>query len=558
MSRRGHARVSSPGTSDVKGRGPAQGSAARPAPGLNKPALDAAAVVLLAQSAEDVFNRCVALALQVTRGTTALIMLLRPDEDLLEVVAAAGGRAEVALGRTLRRGEALGWRVVTSGQPLLIEQAHTCADAHFLAGRPHPGMYLGVPLLDPDGRVLGVLSTDTTDSPEQLGEGDARALLLLGQAAGVASSRLEAVERAQRSAWQFERLATLSHELEALSQPEEIARLGLRTLIELSGLSSGAVFEVDSQGLARLTVAEGVPLTDRSAAERLRAPHAPQGLVAEVVRRGRSLAVPDYTRWRGAEQPATAVRSAAATALRLRGEVVGVIGLAHLFAPRPVPPNLVTLLEMVAARIGQALERAAGLEHLRHTREAALRAVGRVLEGRDGETFGHTDRVTALALRLGGALGLDEQQLQHLRWGAYLHDIGKVAVSDDVLRKPGPLDAQERALMQRHVVVGDDMLRDEAFAPREVRRVVRHHHERWDGAGYPDGLAGEAIPLLARIFSVVDVYDALLSERPYKRAWSPAEALAELRRCAGHQFDPSIVAAFETVMRNPSPGAGPP
>jgi putative nucleotidyltransferase with HDIG domain len=209
-----------------------------------------------------------------------------------------------------------------------------------------------------------------------------------------------------------------------------------------------------------------------------------------------------------------------------------------------IPAELLTLLDAVAARIEHALERAAGLEHLRQTREAALRAMGRVIEGRDGETFGHTDRVTILAVRLGEALGLDAASIQHLRWGAYLHDIGKVTVPDAILLKPGPLTPDERQLMQQHAVTGDDLLRDESFVPREVRAVVRSHHERWDGTGYPDGQRDTQIPLLARIFSVADVYDALVSERPYKRAWPHDAAVAELRRSAGTQFDPGIVEAF--------------
>ena len=206
------------------------------------------------------------------------------------------------------------------------------------------------------------------------------------------------------------------------------------------------------------------------------------------------------------------------------------------------------MLELVAARIDRAVERGAGIDRLRRMREAALRALGRVLEVRDDETFGHTDRVTALAVRLGTARGLGQEDLEVLRWGAYLHDIGKVAVPDDVLRKPGQFTPEERRVMQKHVVVGDEMLRDEDFLPNGVREVVRHHHERWDGGGYPDGLSGGAIPLLARLFSVVDVYDALISERPYKPAWSHEVALAELNRCAGSQFDPQVVQAFLALV----------
>ena len=149
------------------------------------------------------------------------------------------------------------------------------------------------------------------------------------------------------------------------------------------------------------------------------------------------------------------------------------------------------MLEAFGLRIERALERSWLLGSLRETREQALRVVGLTLEHRDYETKGHTDRVAALAVRLGEA-----------------------------------------------------MLRQLDFLPETVLQIVRSHHERWDGSGYPDGLAGESIPLLCRAFAVVDVYDALVSERPYKRAWTPEEARAELRRQRGTQFDPRVVDAF--------------
>ncbi|GAA5511664.1 hypothetical protein Dcar01_00376 [Deinococcus carri] len=177
-------------------------------------------------------------------------------------------------------------------------------------------------------------------------------------------------------------------------------------------------------------------------------------------------------------------------------------------------------------------------------REAALRALGLALEARDRETQGHTDRVTGEVLRLGLALGLGQEQLDALRLGAYLHDLGKMAVPDRILLKPGPLTQEERAEMQTHAAEGERLADALGFIPPPALELVRHHHERWDGQGYPDRLKGEAIPLLARIFAVVDVYDALISERPYKRAWTRQEALAELRNQAGRQLDPRVVEVF--------------
>jgi len=181
---------------------------------------------------------------------------------------------------------------------------------------------------------------------------------------------------------------------------------------------------------------------------------------------------------------------------------------------------------------------------LQATLEGSLLALGLALEARDLETSGHTQRVVDLSMHLARALGLSSAKTTALRHGAYLHDIGKLTIPDAVLLKPGPLDSGEGALMQTHASAGHEMaLRMPALAPGALL-VIRHHHERWDGTGYPDGLRGEAIPLLARIFAVCDVYDALTSRRPYKPAWTAPQALAELSAQRGKQFDPVIVNAF--------------
>ncbi|WP_407572732.1 HD domain-containing phosphohydrolase [Deinococcus altitudinis] len=177
-------------------------------------------------------------------------------------------------------------------------------------------------------------------------------------------------------------------------------------------------------------------------------------------------------------------------------------------------------------------------------RIAAIRALGLALEVRDRETSGHTDRVTRLAEELGLALGLSASTLEDLKVGSLLHDIGKISISDAVLLKPGPLDAAERIQINTHAVAGEQFAAALGFIPPAALQLVRHHHERWDGAGYPDHLRGEAIPVLARLFAVVDTYDALVSERPYKSAWSRQEAEAELSQQAGQQFDPVMVQAF--------------
>lgn len=176
--------------------------------------------------------------------------------------------------------------------------------------------------------------------------------------------------------------------------------------------------------------------------------------------------------------------------------------------------------------------------------ERMLFAVARAVEARDEGTGEHCDRLSRLAVWLGKRLGLDEESLKALRRAGFLHDIGKIGIPDAILHKPGPLTPEEWMIMRSHVDIGVRIC-SPLRTLRPVLPIIRHHHERRDGSGYPDGLAGDDIPLLARVFQVVDVYDALTSNRPYRRALCPQEALRVLQEETAKGFwDPEVVRAF--------------
>jgi putative two-component system response regulator len=182
---------------------------------------------------------------------------------------------------------------------------------------------------------------------------------------------------------------------------------------------------------------------------------------------------------------------------------------------------------------------------LRRARSEVLERLARAAEYRDDQTGQHTRRVGAMAARLGRALDMPRERVTLLEQTAPLHDLGKIGIPDDVLLKPGSLDDREWEVMKRHTVIGADLLSGgSSDLARTAEYIARYHHERWDGAGYPEGLEGEEIPLEARIVSVVDTFDALVHERPYKEPWPPEDALAEIRDGAGERYDPRVVRAF--------------
>jgi putative nucleotidyltransferase with HDIG domain len=173
----------------------------------------------------------------------------------------------------------------------------------------------------------------------------------------------------------------------------------------------------------------------------------------------------------------------------------------------------------------------------------SLAALSAAIETRDPYARGHSSRVTVFAQAMARRLSLDRERIAVLRLGALLHDVGKLVVPSSVLLKRGPLTGAELDVMRRHPAAGARMLRS-LGAPETILPLVLHHHERWDGSGYPTGRRGDDIPLEARVLCIADSFDAMTSSRPYRTTWRTDEALEELERCSGSQFDPELVAAF--------------
>ncbi len=211
--------------------------------------------------------------------------------------------------------------------------------------------------------------------------------------------------------------------------------------------------------------------------------------------------------------------------------------------------NLLQVRKLAQSLEGQVRERTRDLEA---ARVEVVERLAAAAEYRDDDTGQHTRRVGDLAARIAAALGRPADEVETLRLAAPLHDVGKIGVPDSILMKPGRLTPDEFAVMKTHAAIGGRILAGARFPLLlTAEAVARTHHERWDGTGYPAGLAGEAIPLAGRVVAVADVYDALTHARPYKAAWSPADAADEIRRQAGTQFDPAVVAAFLRGVPSP-------
>jgi putative two-component system response regulator len=210
------------------------------------------------------------------------------------------------------------------------------------------------------------------------------------------------------------------------------------------------------------------------------------------------------------------------------------------------PMSRSELLTAVQSRIARF--RQLQLAQLEQSYEASLTALANGIEVRDSYTRGHVDRVTAYSLAVAAKLGWQGKRLDDLRFGAILHDIGKIHVNENILRKAEPLTQSERDEIKKHPVWGAEMVRDIPYLIPTIP-VIRHHHERWDGDGYPDGLVGAVIPMDARIVAVADSLDAITTTRPYHRAWPLEKAYQEIVASSGTQFDPQVVSAFQETWQ---------
>ncbi len=242
-----------------------------------------------------------------------------------------------------------------------------------------------------------------------------------------------------------------------------------------------------------------------------------------------------------------------ATPLLGKGQVIGVLELFSRGTLRR-DSDWYDFLETLAGQAAIAIENLGLFDRMQRSHAELLLAYNETIEGwsramdmRDHETEGHTQRVTEMSVRLAEAMQIPQEEIIHIRRGALLHDIGKMGVPDEILNKPGPLSDEEWAVMRNHPSLAYDMLQPVRYL-RLALDIPYAHHEKWDGSGYPRGLKGEEIPLSARIFAVVDVWDALRSDRPYRKAWPEEQVRAYIREQAGKSFDPRVVETFLRLL----------
>jgi diguanylate cyclase (GGDEF)-like protein len=442
-----------------------------------------------------------------------------------------------------RIGEGITGHVAESAAPLLVPNTLECEYAVMIPGTHMiEESQIAVPLCY-GTRVIGVVAISKL-GVGQFDEDDVRLLEVLAGHASVALENARLYEAQRREADHLKALLEFTGAISEAATPDEIGAETVRAAAQLLGDKRCALWVPDEHGDFRIGAH-----TDYEDDQTLR-PLLTMAIPANAVRgvvgdqsEPFLLAAAEATAF-VPPPPGLSWPDLAIAPLRNDGKLAGFIAVREPTTDSEhTIDEILRLLRGISDQSAVALERARNYENLEETFVSTVEALANALEANDEYTSSHTRWITDMALRVGEALGFECQELKRLELGALFHDIGKIGIPTSILLKPGPLSPEERRIMETHPELGERIL-EPIDRLAEVRTIVRSCHERWDGAGYPDGKAGEEIPLEARIILVCDAFHAMTTDRPYRKRLSCDEACRRLRSGAGTQFDPAVVDVF--------------
>ncbi|HUF38954.1 MAG TPA: PAS domain S-box protein [Anaerolineales bacterium] len=514
-------------------------------------------------------NEITALALAATGLTPSLQILVEALAGLLNAdacyltfwseaaqlpvpMAASGPLKDSYPAMRLRPGEkTFTESILQADCPVVIENvfASDLVSSSVVEHFPNQAV-LGLPMKAGE-RKIGALLVGY-DDPARLTAREVHLGEQVGAQIALAINKIQLLEETRRRADQLEKLYMLSR---TLNEQQDLKAL-LHQIAEIAaGLleaNGGAIYLYDGKAdnlVIEVSTMDFIPVGTRL--ER------GEGMAGRVFDAREGMILEDYSAWedRAAPYARLPFRAVVEVPLIYAGEVLGVLAVYQIGdSRRTYTRSDEHLLSLFASQAAGAVHNARLYENLERTNHELFRAYDTTLEGwaraldlRDSPTEGHTKRVAEMTLRLARAIGIGREDLDHIRRGALLHDIGKMSIPDHILLKEGPLDESEWEVMKLHPVFALEFIRPVDFLEPALD-IPYCHHECWDGSGYPRGLQGEEIPIAARIFAVVDAWDALRTDRPYRPAWPDRDVIEHLRRESGFRFDPDIVDTFIKLL----------
>jgi PAS domain S-box-containing protein len=509
--------------------------------------------LITVRNLDTLLNQIIARSMDLLGGEGGGIYLHRPERNVLEWVVSLGEDL-APTGTLLAKGEGLSGKVWETGEPLII------TDYRKWEGRSEKwsdfkASVMAVPIQWGED-FLGVINIRASgDDGKHFGEEDAA---LLSHFATQAAIALENARHYEATKNRLNRLAALREIDIAITASLDLQitfQVILDQIIRTLHVDAVDVLLLDSHSQNLKYAARKGFQTDALRHTRLRLG---EGYAGRAALERRTIHIKDLRSEAGELSRSPKLHEEGfvtyyAVPLIAKGKVKGVL---EVFFKEQFTADTewLSFLETLAGQVAIATDNASLFNELERSNLELVLAYDTTLEGwakalelRDKETQGHTDRVTGLTLQLARAMGISDQDMVHIRRGAILHDIGKMGIPDQILLKPGSLTDEEWEVMRQHPLYAKELLERIPFLGPALD-IPYYHHEKWDGSGYPEGLAGEEIPLPARIFAIVDVWDALRSDRPYRKAWSDEQAIEYLREQAGSHFDPRVVETFMTLL----------
>jgi putative nucleotidyltransferase with HDIG domain len=505
---------------------------------------------------EPLIEQTLETAVQLVRADGASLMLIDDHRGDLYIAAGRHLSDQIIAQTRLNIGEGVvGWVAQHREALLLLGPVEM---EHFPKFFPKPNLVASaicVPLIPPPiselpQNVLGVLNVNRHTGTPHFTQDDLELVTALSTQAAAALRNARLYKQMERRNTQLQNLIEISRNLTASLEVDVVLRSIMEKAVELLHCEAGSLLLVDEETqelIFKIALGPaGAQLSD------MRLPPG-VGIAGAVARDGKPLIVNDAkadSRHYVSVDASTTFTTYSLLCVPLisKERVIGVVEVMNKIDGTPFDEEDRDSLTAFAIESAIALENARLYSHLKRAFTDTVRVIANAVEARDPYTAGHTERVTQIALETARELGWTREQQEILEFGGLLHDIGKVGVADAILRKPGRLTDDEYREMKQHPIIGARMLEGVGVL-RPVLPYVLYHQERYDGKGYPFGLAGTEIPIEGRMLAVVDTFDAMTSNRPYRKALSVEESVAEIVRNRGTQFDPEVVDAFVRVVQ---------
>lgn len=488
---------------------------------------------------QDLLEGVLVKGMAVISADSGSLMLRRPGTDLLEVVAPLGSSTG-AFGRIVRFGEGIAGRVAANGRSVLITGESRMAEHSMEPGREISSA-VSVPLLK-GGEVLGVLNLNISDPLRRLSGEDVRLIERYAHMAAGVIDNARKHRATERAMFELMHLSDLAKMLSGVTSMDEVVSIASSVLEKTFDFDIGGVVII-GWGRDEATVIPRGPVP-ASAVDHVLSVVAgrdleaePLALVQPVAHLGEITADGEFDADAWNVLPVELV---------VKDNIVGYVFVSG-GGGRRFNSDDRRLLGGLADHLALGMDKAAMLHRMRDELTKTIAALSLTLDATAHATPGHSDRVMDYAMALGEEVGLGIDQIELLRFAGLLHDVGTAGISEEILLKPSRLNDVEMAQVREHAHRGADLVEQIDFL-NALAPVIMHHHERWDGTGYPMGLAGKDIPFLARVLAIADAFDAMTSASPYRQRLSFAAAREELLQAAGTQFDPALVTVFIEAM----------